>query len=425
MVDKNCIEAQREVTILLTDMVGYTRETSSMSPEEVRDFIIKYHQDLAAVLKKPEYEPVEIEPSAGDGALILFGKREQQEDPSQMCRRAIMVAIELTHAIRKRQVVPTRMGLFKGDIIEAQIGSKTAKFGTGFAIANRLEELCDYFGTSFLMDRDVANTQDNLTKNIVQIGKVTPQNINHPIHLQTIYAPGLHRIPEDADLILLQKFINLKNEAMEYFCGNEQLSIQPDFPKVRRMLEEASGLFQELSGTVDIASERILEYIRETPYPSADFRYLGMKIHGSKHDPLGVRLLHLSKELLKAIDIEFYNTLVVETTWENLFALEWRKQGDVIIKINETADGIYYIDSGTVVTVDSNGKVIATLGSGNIFGEMAYFSKEKRRNATVVAASDVVLRKISTVDFKKFPVIQKIFQRIASQRKSSIPTRND
>jgi len=65
-----------------------------------------------------------------------------------------------------------------------------------------------------------------------------------------------------------------------------------------------------------------------------------------------------------------------------------------IITINQKADGIYYIDRGTVISQDGEGQVLATLGSGNIFGEMAYFSKDRRRNATVVAASDVVLRKI-------------------------------
>jgi len=38
------------------------------------------------------------------------------------------------------------------------------------------------------------------------------------------------------------------------------------------------------------------------------------------------------------------------------------------------------------------------------------------RNATVVANSDVVLRKISGEDFEKLPVIKKIFKKIAEQR---------
>jgi CRP-like cAMP-binding protein len=58
--------------------------------------------------------------------------------------------------------------------------------------------------------------------------------------------------------------------------------------------------------------------------------------------------------------------------------------------------------------------------AGTIFGEMAYFGKEKKRTATVVAKTDVVLRRISTEDFTKLPVIIKIFERIATARRLKI-----
>jgi class 3 adenylate cyclase len=420
MVENQRNEAEREVTIMLTDIVGYSRRTSAMTPDKVRDFVVEYHKSLHAIINKKEYEPIEIEPSAGDGALIIFGKRPG-EDSKPMCQRALAAATEMAFAINNKKIVATRMGLFMGDIIEAHIGNKTAKFGTVFAIASRLEALCDYFGTSLLMDRDVAANQDEMKKHLVLVGKVTPQNINHPVHLHSVYMPGVHSIPDGVDSGELSEFISLKNEAMELFCGNELLSIEPDFPQVRQILSRAKEIYQSLCGTVDIATERILEYIRETPYPRSDFKRMGMKIYGYKNDPLGVRLLHLSKEFLKAIDKEFYEALVVDTGWENYFTLEWHRKGDVVVSVNDVADGIYYIDSGTVVTMDEQENVIATLGSGSIFGEMAYFSRQRKRNATVVTASDVVLRKISTQDFEKLPVIQKIFKRIASQRKTEIP----
>lgn len=415
-------DAVRDVVIMLTDMVSYSRITSEMEPSQVRDFVIDYHNCLEAVIKKETYEPVEIEPSAGDGALILFGKRPG-EDERPMARRALQAAVDLGYAVRQGEIVQTRIGLFRGDIIEARIGSRTAKFGAGFAVASRLEELCDFFDTPLLMDRDVAAFQDN-SASLVNIGKVTPQNLKHPLHLVSVCKPGLHNVPSSVDPKELTNFITLKNEAIELFCGNKKLSIRPDFPKVRQRLEQAKNLFYTLCGTVDMATERVLEFIRETPYPSPDFEQLGMKVHGSKRDSLGVRLFHLSSELLKAIDTDFYNALVVDTDWENFFALEWHKQGDIIFHINDTADGIYYINSGTVVTLDREDRVIVTMGAGNIFGEMAYFSKERKRNATIVAASDLVLRKISTKDFEKLPVIQKIFKRIAAQRRSETAERS-
>ena len=67
--------------------------------------------------------------------------------------------------------------------------------------------------------------------------------------------------------------------------------------------------------------------------------------------------------------------------------------------------------------LDDNGELITTLAAGNVFGEMAYFSKKKRRNATVIANSDVVVRRISGEKFDALPIIKKIFKKIASKRK--------
>jgi len=69
------------------------------------------------------------------------------------------------------------------------------------------------------------------------------------------------------------------------------------------------------------------------------------------------------------------------------------KKGEIVVKVNEEPDGIYYIDSGEAETFDDKGRLLATLGEGDIFGEMAYFSKIRKRNATVVAKTDLVVRK--------------------------------
>jgi hypothetical protein len=47
---------------------------------------------------------------------------------------------------------------------------------------------------------------------------------------------------------------------------------------------------------------------------------------------------------------------------------------------------------------------------------MAYFSKSRTRNATVVANTDCVLRRIAGDQFEKLPIIMRIFERIAKKR---------
>ena len=150
-----------------------------------------------------------------------------------------------------------------------------------------------------------------------------------------------------------------------------------------------------------------------------------MKLLEKSRDSLGDRIFHLSKQLLKALNLEFYHALVVDTEWERYFRLEWSKKGETIILIGGAPDGVYYLDSGVVETLNAEGELLAEMEAGSVFGEMAYFGTEKKRTATVVAKTDVVLRKISTDDLKKLPIIVKIFERIAIARKEGIKRKEE
>jgi class 3 adenylate cyclase len=412
-------ETEKEVVILLSDMVRYTQLTADMRPNEIRDFIIEYHKNLRKIIQSDNEYGQEIEPSAGDGAIAIFEKRPG-EGKSGMCIRALQAAIKIAYAVEDGRIPPTRIGLFAGDIIEARLTDRRMRFGASFAVASRLEELCQFFGTTFLMDREVAFWQTDESKYLVCICKVTPNNFGHPIHVFTVYKPGINNCPKDINEEKLLNFISRKNRAIELFCGNALQGIRPDFPAAKDKLEEVQRLYVEITGKEDVASERVLEYIRNMPYPSEDFKKIGMKIKESTGESLGTRILHLSNELLRAMDVDFYHALVVDTDWERHFKLEWRKKGDIIIHINEPPDGVYYLDSGSVNAYDDNGNLIATLPAGNVFGEMAYFSKKKRRNATVTANTDVVVRRISGEKFDSLPIIKKIFKKIANKRKKEL-----
>lgn len=410
---------EREVVILMTDMVQYSRKSSGMTLDEIRDFLIDYHGTINDLIFREDNFPLEIEPSAGDGCLVIFDKRPG-EDCTGVCTRALQAALKMAEAIAGGNLAPTRMGIFLGQITEAQLGARMAKFGSSFAVANRLEELCGHFGTHLLMDREVARFQKGFEKYLVTIAKVSLTSVLHPMNIFTLYKPGIQNCPAEVTEHDLLKFIQMKNEAMEFFTGNLMIGVEPDFPRVREELLTAQNYFKELTGKEDVGTERILEYIRETPFPADQFDQRGMILMEKRRDSLGERLFHLSKELLKAMNQSFYHALVVDTAWERYFKLEWCKAGATIIKIGNVPDGVYYLDSGTTEAFNAKGELLATMEAGTIFGEMAYFGREKKRTATVVAKTDVVLRRISTEDFKKLPVIIQIFEKIATARRQEI-----
>jgi class 3 adenylate cyclase len=417
-------EIEREVVILMTDMVHYSQKSMDMDPVEIRDYLIDYHDKFHGLVCSEESDPVDIEPSAGDGSLIVFDRRSG-ESKSGICTRALKTAIRLAEAIEIGLLPPTRMGILLGRITEAQLGARRAKFGASLAVASRLEELCGHFGTNLLLDREVAKHQKGFDDYLVRVAKISLPSVLHPMNIFTLYKPGILNCPAGIDENRLFAFIKMKNQAMEYFSGNISLGVLPDFPRARKGLLKAQRYFKDLTGGEDIVIERVLEYIRETPVPEIDFDRRGMKLMDKKRNSLGERLFHLSKQLLRAMNPDFYHVLVVDTEWEKYFKLEWCKDGDTIIEIDTPPDGIYYLDSGTVETINREGELLSTMEPGTIFGEMAYFGHENRRTATVLAKSDVVLRRISTEDFKKLPVIIDIFEYIAKARKEQIMKKGD
>ena len=407
---------EKEVVILLSDMIGYSRKTDDMRPAEIKDFMLSYHSTLKEIVRSVYGKNQRIESSAGDGAVAIF-EISPEVGIGEVCSKAVQVALEMVYAMEQGIIAPTRIGLFTGHITEAVLEGKTMRFGASFSVASRLEELCGYFGTRILMDREVAFWQTDNAKYLVSIGKVTPKNFSHPVHLFSVYRPGTHGCPADLSKKKLQRFIEMKNRAVELFCGNVLQGIFPDFPQARTLLLEAQEYFIELTGKRDLPTERILEYIGNHPRPDEDFKRVGMKI-GEPNTELGeIRLLNLSSEFFKAIDAEFYQALVVDTDWERKFKLIWRKKGECIIRYQDTPDGVYFIDNGCVSVLDGEGRPVNTLSSGDIFGEMAYFTKKGLRSATVMAKTDLVLRRISGEDLMTMPVIRKIFKKIARKRK--------
>ena len=99
----------KEVVILLTDMVQYSKLTQYMRPEELRDFIIDYYEKLQAVVDNDDFRPLSIDPSAGDGAVIIFEKRQDQ-GVRELCSSALQGAVRLNGAIDREQIPSTRMG---------------------------------------------------------------------------------------------------------------------------------------------------------------------------------------------------------------------------------------------------------------------------------------------------------------------------
>ncbi len=67
-----------------------------------------------------------------------------------------------------------------------------------------------------------------------------------------------------------------------------------------------------------------------------------------------------------------------------------REAGDVLFRLGDEAEHLYILIEGRIDFLEIN----ASLGPGQMFGEIAFFSPERRRTATAVCGEDCVLLSI-------------------------------
>jgi len=101
------------------------------------------------------------------------------------------------------------------------------------------------------------------------------------------------------------------------------------------------------------------------------------------------------------------------------FKLREYSKDEIIIRKGDRGDHFYVVASGQVRILNEVGLSIASLGAGEVFGEMSLLSDENA-SATVQAGEPSEILYVENRDFKKilkkYPVLQNYFTRLLAKR---------
>jgi CRP-like cAMP-binding protein len=137
-----------------------------------------------------------------------------------------------------------------------------------------------------------------------------------------------------------------------------------------------TSLFLEEKGAALRYPSRFLEYARNR-----------------KRQELADRLAHLSRsDLLRHLPSEHMLPMVEHVQERRV------TPGEIVIRHGDPGDALYLVAAGNLDVLDSDERVLATLGPGQAFGEMALLSGGKR-TATVRAQTDALLLMVAKEDF--------------------------
>lgn len=233
---------RRKITILTSDLRGFTALSERLTPEEVVKILNFYLGYMADVITA--YQGT-IDEFMGDGILVLFGApTPKPDDPTRAiaCAVAMQLAMhEVNQTIQQWHLPPLEMGIGinTGEVVVGNIGSeKRTKYGVVGSQVNLTYRIESYTtgGQILISDRTL---QDAGGPELIQIDgqrEVMPKGVKEPI---IIYEVGGIGGPYN---------IALPKEEEIFFPLSEPLPVQYTVLSGKHMSEEMSkGILVELS----------------------------------------------------------------------------------------------------------------------------------------------------------------------------------
>ncbi len=182
---------KRTVTIMMSDLRGFTAVAERLEPQEVMSFLNRYLEAMVNVILSYQGTIIEI---LGDGLLVLFGapiSRDDDPERAVACAVSMQLQMEGVNALLRQERLPEiemGIGVHTGDVVVGNIGSEQrTKYGVVGSAVNLTGRVESYTtGSQILVSPTTyAAIPEQLT--IRQELVVEPKGVPEPI---TIYDVG-------------------------------------------------------------------------------------------------------------------------------------------------------------------------------------------------------------------------------------------
>ncbi|MDY7020326.1 MAG: ATP-binding protein, partial [Cyanobacteriota bacterium] len=182
---------RRKITMLTSDVRGFTAISEHLNPEEVVQVLNFYLSKMADVIT--HYQGT-IDEFMGDGILVLFGAPKLRDDDTERavaCAVAMQLEMESVNKELTQQGLPPLemgIGINTGEVVVGNIGSeKRTKYGVVGSQVNLTYRIESYStGGQILISESTLNEIYTIVQ-VVGENQVQPKGVKEPI---TIYEVG-------------------------------------------------------------------------------------------------------------------------------------------------------------------------------------------------------------------------------------------
>ncbi|MEM8723308.1 MAG: adenylate/guanylate cyclase domain-containing protein, partial [Cyanobacteria bacterium P01_G01_bin.39] len=214
---------KRKITILTSDLRGFTAISESRSPEEVIKILNIYLSYMTDVID--EYHGI-IDEFLGDGILVLFGTPIVKEDDASRaiaCACAMQLKMGAVNECMKQMGLPTLemgIGINTGEVVVGNIGSeKRTKYGvvgSPVNLAYRIESHTT--GGQILISETTLKEVESIVK-IAGQKQIKAKGIEQPISIYYVWGiSGFYNLflpREEEQFFPLQKKIPIQYSILE------------------------------------------------------------------------------------------------------------------------------------------------------------------------------------------------------------------
>jgi adenylate cyclase len=214
---------RRKVTIMMTDLRGFTALSERLKPEQVVQLLNSYFEVMVDVVLQYNGTINEI---IGDSLLVIFGAPQEMSDRAQ---RAIACAIEMQNAMAKVNEqnrapglpeLEMGIGLNETEVIVGNIGSskrsKYAVVGSGVNMTSRIESYT--VGGQILISESVRREAGEILRIDAQ-RDILPKGAETPLRIYEVGGiAGHHNLAlegKDPRLVTLKREIPLRYTVLE------------------------------------------------------------------------------------------------------------------------------------------------------------------------------------------------------------------
>lgn len=181
---------RKKITILTSDLRGFTATSERLPPEEVVKILNFYLGYMADVIT--QYQGT-IDEFMGDGILVLFGAPTSQNDDAQRaiaCAIAMQLAMKPVNEQMKQWNLPKLdmgIGINTGEVVVGNIGSeKRTKYGVVGSQVNLTYRVESYtLGGQILISEATLKEVDSIVT-IESEKKVQPKGVKEPISIYEV-----------------------------------------------------------------------------------------------------------------------------------------------------------------------------------------------------------------------------------------------